>query len=312
MIVLAAACVCACSKDGCEGSLEPAEGGAIRLNAGVPSADVRGKGPINNGSKFTPAVAGWENSASETYGSAPTWATTASEITASASASAVTLAEAQYYSSDRSVTTYMKAWYPRGTLSNGTVTFSASDTDFAGDGTDDVLLAPQVSGSREDVSPKTLSFAHLTTQLKFCVVGEKSLASGVSVTGITLKSVSVPGSIALGTDKLSGAAAADLPLPGLSTSSGVSIPVPASGAASAEAVSAGDPVMICPPAGNSISVDVTTSLASYSNVSVTIDSDAGFVAGKAYTITLTFRQTGISLSATVADWTTGSGSGTVE
>ena len=44
----------------------------------------------------------------------------------------------------------------------------------------------------------------------------------------------------------------------------------------------------------------------------TIDGDDKFQAGKAYTITLTFSQKNIELSATLAEWSAGTGSGLVE
>ena len=70
--------------------------------------------------------------------------------------------------------------------------------------------------------------------------------------------------------------------------------------------------MILPLTGNTLKVDVTTDKATYEDVTVTIDDDTDFQAGKAYEITLTFKQFGIELSATVAEWNLGTGSGTVE
>ena len=57
---------------------------------------------------------------------------------------------------------------------------------------------------------------------------------------------------------------------------------------------------------------MTTSVAEFDNIEATIDTDEKFQAGKAYTITLTFGQKNIELSATLAEWSAGTGSGLVE
>ena len=75
---------------------------------------------------------------------------------------------------------------------------------------------------------------------------------------------------------------------------------------------AGSPLMIVPPSGNTVTLKVTTSVAEFDNIEATIDTDTKFEAGKAYTVTLTFGQKNIELSATLDEWTSGTGSGTVE
>lgn len=303
---LAAVTLAACSK-----TEEPGlpSGDAIVLKAGMPTAvaTALSRSVIGTGDQFTAAVAGWESQNAVDYTAATRWSTTA-DITANATAQAVTLAAEQVYNANNAVKTYMKAWYPQGTLTSGTVSF-ADDASYKGDGTDDVLLAAEVSGSKSDRNDKVLAFTHLTTQLQFKVVGEQSLEAATSVTAIKLKSVQVPSGIDLGTDELTGAAAADLTLPGLGTS--VEIPIK-NDVGEAAPATAGEPVMILPLEGNSLKVDVTTNNATYENVTVTIDDDTDFQAGKAYEITLTFKQFGIELSATVAEWQPGTGSGTVE
>ena len=74
---------------------------------------------------------------------------------------------------------------------------------------------------------------------------------------------------------------------------------------------AGSPLMIVPPVGNTVTMKVTTSTAVFDNITATIDTDENFVAGKAYTIALTFNQQKVDLNATLADWSAGTGSGTV-
>lgn len=301
-LLLAAACLCACSKSE-SGEQIPDGDAVIRLSAGLPSASVQSKAPIESGDTFTPAVAGWESLAAASYTAAPTWNTTTSEITASATAQAVTLTDGQVYNADKTVKTYMKAWYPQGTLTNGTVTFTADDS-YKGDGTDDVLLSSEVSGDKSDRENKVLAFKHLTTQLKFVVKAGTGLAEDTKLTGIELKSVDVPSGINLTTDALIGTAKETLSVPAIDGS--LVIGTTETGDA------AGSPLMIVPPTGKTVTLKVTTSVAEFDNIAATIDTDDKFQAGKAYTITLTFGQKNIELSATLDEWTSGTGSGTVE
>ena len=300
-LLLAAACLCACSKDKESG---PLDGTAdIVLSAGLPSASVQSKAPINSGDTFTPAVAGWESPAAVSYTAQPTWNTTTSEITASTTAQAVTLTAGQVYNADRTVKTYMKAWYPQGTLTDGKVAFTG-DASYKGDGTDDVLLAGEVVGDKSDRENKVLAFAHLTTQLKFVVKAGTGLTSGTKLTKIELKNVDVPGGIDLATDALTGTTKETLSVPDIDGN--LVIGTTTAGDA------AGSPLMIVPPSGNTVTLKVTTSVAEFDNIVATIDTDTKFEAGKAYTITLTFGQKNIELSATLDEWTSGTGSGTVE
>ena len=300
-LLLTAACLCACSKS--ESGEQLSGGDAIRLSAGLPSASVQSKAPINSGDKFTPAVAGWESSAAASYNTAPTWNTTTSEITASTTAQAVTLTAPQVYNADNAVKTYMKAWYPQGGLNNGMVSF-VGDPKYADDGTVDVLLASGVSGSKSDRENKVLAFEHLATQLKFVVKAGTGLAEGTKLTKIELKNVEVPSGINLTTDALLSSSKSVLAVPGIDGN--LVIGTAETGDA------AGKPLMIVPPSGNTVTLKVTTSVAEFDNIVATIDTDEKFQAGKAYTITLTFSQKNIELSATLAEWSVGTGSGTVE
>lgn len=301
-LLLAAASLCACSKS--EGS-DPIPGGdaVIRLSAGLPSTSVQSKAVINSGDQFTPAVAGWETSATVNYGTTPTWNTTTSAITASTTPQSVTLTDGQVYNADKTVKTYMKAWYPQGILNNGMVLFTG-DPDYKDDGTTDVLLAGELVGDKSDRENKTLAFGHLTTQLKFVVKAGTGLGADTKLTKIELKSVDLPNGIDLKTDKLLTTSKSMLSVPDIDGS--LMIGTTAAGD------EAGSPLMIVPPSGNTVKLKVTTSATEFDDIVATIDTDEKFQAGKAYTVTLTFGQKNIELSATLAEWTTGTGSGTVE
>ena len=301
-LLLAAVSLCACSKSE-SGEQIPGGEAVIRLSAGLPAASVQSKAPINSGDKFTPAVAGWESTAAASYTTAPTWNTTTSEITASATAQEVELTAPQVYNANGAVKTYMKAWYPQGTLSSGTVTFTTNDS-YKGDGTDDVLLAGEVSGSKSDRENKVLAFEHLTTQLKFVVKAGTGLAAGTKLTKIELKNVDVPNGINLATNALLTSSKNALSVPDIDGN--LVIGTTETGDA------AGSPLMIVPPTGKTVTLKVTTSAAEFDNIVATIDNDDKFQAGKAYTIMLTFDQKNIELSATLAGWSDGAGTGLVE
>lgn len=301
-LLLAAVSLCACSKSE-SGEQIPGGEAVIRLSAGLPAASVQSKAPINSGDKFTPAVAGWESTAAASYTAAPTWNTTTSEITASATAQEVELTAPQVYNANGAVKTYMKAWYPQGTLSSGTVTFTTNDS-YKGDGTDDVLLAGEVSGSKSDRENKVLAFEHLATQLKFVVKAGTGLAEGTKLTKIELKGVDLPSGINLATNALLTSSKNALSVPDIDGNLVIGT--------TAAGDDAGSPLMIAPPTGKTVTLKVTTSAAEFENIVATIDNDDKFQAGKAYTITLTFDQKNIELSATLAEWSDGAGTGLVE
>lgn len=301
IFMLAVAALAGCSKSENNDSGDSAGSAAIVLSAGVPTATVTpdSKAPIVSGSTFTAGVAGWETNATVAYTAAATWSTTAANISANATAQDITLTDRQVYNADAAKKTYMKAWYPEGTLSNGAVTFTNTD------GTVDALLAGEVVGSKSDRAGKIFAFAHKTTQLKFIVKEGEGLAAGTTIDAITIKNAQLPTGFDLSTDAATYAGAADLNVPGITAGSLV-IGTTETGDA------AGNPVMIKPITGNTVTLDITTNNATFTGITATIDTDANFAEGKAYTITLTFRQTNLELKATVADWATGTGSGTVE
>ena len=206
------------------------------------------------------------------------------------------LKDPQTYDANNGVKTYMKAWQPAGAPANGAVTFSNTD------GTVDVLLAGPISGSKNDNTGKVLHFAHKSTQLKFKVVADASLAAGTTIRKISVLNAELPTGIDLTADAVTYAAVATLDVPG----------IPADKEISTTAAVVGEPVMIRPMRGNTVTLRIETSSATFERVTATIDDDTNFVEGKAYTITLTFKQQSLSLTATVAEWTRGSGSAEVE
>ncbi len=292
------AALAGCSKSGNEQGNPGTVGDKtpIVLSAGIPTATVTSgsRAVIESGNNFTAGVAGWEMAGAVDY-TADAWYTTA-DIMASTTAQPVTLAAPQVYHAEDNIKTYMKAWHPAGTPADGKVTFSNPD------GTVDALLAGEVVGSKRDNTGKVLQFAHKTTQLKFKAVADASLAAGTTVDKITVLNAQLPTGFDLVTDAVTYAQETSLTVPGFDTPVEITT----------TAADAGAPVMIKPMTGNTVTLKIETSTATFDNVVATIADDTDFKEGKAYTITLTFKQQSLNLTATVAEWTQGSGSAEVE
>lgn len=294
LLVLAA--LVGCSKSENE-DIHPAGNVPITLNAGMPTAAIKSgsRAVIETGNKFTAGVAGWETDGTVDYLLSENWYTTA-EITADPTEQPVNLKEPQVYNANDDIKTYMKAWHPAGKPSNGMVTFDNTD------GTVDALFAKAAVGSKQDNTGKILQFKHKTTQLKFKVVADASLDTETTVKGITVLDVELPTGFDLANDALTHAAKGNLNVPGISGNEVIT----------GTAAAVGAPVMIKPLSGNTVKLKIQTSAATFDEVVATIDGDTDFVEGKAYTITLTFKQQAVDLTATVDEWISGSGSAEVE
>lgn len=305
--MLAAVALMGCSNEENGGNVGPDELVPIQLSAGL-GVDVTSKAPVNPDdsplTKFTAGVAGWETdeAAGPDFATAEIeWVSTAADIEASTTAKTVTLNPTQYYNADEAYSTYIRAWYPEGTVDEeaGTVTFTNTD------GSVDAMLAATVDGNKKDKgTPLTLAFEHQTAQLNFVVKKDASLDEGTTLEYIRVKGVSLPTGFDLKDYEVSSTAVATegLTVPGINS---VAIDDATDG------TSAGDAVMIMPLTGNTITIDVATNMADYTDQTFTVDTE-NVEAGKAYTITLTFTQTGISLQATVAAWVEEEGSGTIK
>lgn len=284
-----------CSKNE---SGDPSDGGRVPIRLGSGVAMVS-KTPVNNGTEFTAGIAGWENTSSETYAAAPLWNTTIQTTANATTAQTVTWTKQYYYNADEGTTTYMKAWYPAGTLSGTSVTFPNTVGDV------DALLAPVVSGTKNNKDGKVLAFAHQTAQINFKVKAGTGLAANTKLRSIKIKSVQLPTGFDLkktGAAAVTYATAADLTVPGI-TADATTI--------AATAASVGSPVMIKPITGNTFSIDVETNNATYTGKTVTV-TGTNVEAGTAYDVTLTFTQSTIELKATVTAWKDATGSANLE
>lgn len=291
--LLAVTAMAGCAKNGGRAETPvPGEPVPVSLSASISAGT---KAPVNEGDSFIAAIAGWESAAEVDYTQDASWYNEAA-VTAS-EGSSVTLNPARTYRADDAIKTHMLAWHPAGEPAGGAVSFDNK-------GEVDAMVAAEVIGSARDYRNKTLVFTHPTTQLVFKLVADGTLDDGTQIRSITIKDAQIPVgfNIGAGAVNVNYASAADLSVPGIADET-----------ITPEGVTAGRPVMIKPFTGNKMNLDVVTSGGTFENVAVTIDGDENFQPGKAYEITLTFKQSEIVLRASVTPWDySGSGAATIE
>lgn len=304
---LALGMMASCANTDVEGvsTVDNGEPVAIQLSAGVQQNVVVSRAPITNGGKFIATVLGWEAKGDVSYSADTTWMANTNEISALTTGEDVVLVTPKFYNPDIDVTTYMKAYSPVGTVTGGTYTF----TSLIEDGTQDVLVSNEVTGSRSDADVKAFKFTHPLTQLQFVVKGGDGWTSG-AVKSIALKAVKVATGVKVTDNSLVTKDEASLDVSGIDDAAGVEVVKVVDGV---KGTNAGSPIMIVPTTGKEITIDVTmVSGITYKGIKVT-SADATFAAGKAYTITLTFQNKKVSGTATVEEWATGGeGSGIVQ
>lgn len=275
-------------------------GGSIGMEATVTKAAINPDD--SNPEEFQAGIAGWEaEQNAENYTNNPTWGTTVSLKAYTSTATGKTngtWAEAQYYPQNENTYTYMKAWHPAGTLSGTTVTFTNDN------GTEDAMLAGIVSGNKDhEGTPHELNFSHMTTQIKFEAKVDANLPAGTSFNVTSLQLVkddnaNVTLDVPTGFD-LSKASDADEAVV-FTSKDAITMPSLSSTAITTTATRVGSEFLIKPC--DKIAVKAVANNVTYD--AVVVDAPAGvFVAGTAYTVTLTFSGAQILVTATVDEWT---------
>ncbi len=269
----------------------------IRLNSGI---ELSTKAPVT--ASATVAIGGWEKNGAVAYTVAPTWQSTAT-VAVNASAAGITLDPVRYYNADNNIKSYIKGWYPAGTLSAGKVTFTNTD------GSVDALLAAEISGSKNTVVNSALAFKHKTAQLVFKVEKGTGLESGTKIKSITVKNTALPTGFDLSKTPTDAGAVTWTAATALSVPNVTLAEIPTTAAV------AGNPVMVQPVANNTtLKLKVETlvggNTVTFDDVTFTTDGSK-IEEGKSYTITLTFTQAEIKPKANITPWTDAAGSGTV-
>ena len=307
--VLLAGCSKSENEEGGRGGTGDGQPVAIRLSSGIGDASKAGtKAPVTADAPATVQIEGWENTEAETYGGASTWQSTASvkvltpeEIEADETANDITLSPVQFYNADENIKTYIKGWYPAVASADGEVTFTNTD------GTVDVLYATEVSGDKNTEVDQPLVFNHKSAQLVFKVKKGEGLAAGTKIKTIKVKNTAIPTSLTLSTNTVNYTDKTELEVPNVTVAE-----------IGETAAVAGDPLMVKPVDDNTTVTlyiettadDGSTVAATYDDVALTT-SDGKLTEGSAYTVTLTFKQAGISLEANITPWTEATGEGEV-
>ena len=289
----------ACSQSETEGE-NPNTPVPILLNSGIEATT---RAAIASGGSATVSIGIWEKNGAVDYAATPTYTPTASVASTSEAAAAITLSPLCYYNPDDNIKSNIKGWYPAGTLSSGIVTLNNTD------GQTDALLSNAVSGSKYGAISDALVFEHKTAQLNFKIVKGTGMATGTQIKSIKVTGSHLPTGLNLtkeptAADAVTWTAKDALPVPNL-----IQTAIPN------EAAAIGDPVMIKPVDDNTtVKLTIVTAVgsaeATFTDMTFSTQ-NSKIEVGKAYTITLTFTQAGISLTAKITPWATATGSGTV-
>lgn len=204
----------------------------------------------------------------------------------------ITFKTTQYYPSTDVITNII-GFYPAATaVADGVASMSIT-------GAEDVLYAPAVSGKKTDEIKNKLQFGHKLTQFKF-VLKRDATSTDADITNVkvAIKDANTTFDMNLYDGKLS----LDWATP-ISTITPI---VDATATKDGTPESAG--IMLQPDLST---LNLLVSATGYPEDTVSITgTDAGkFAAGKAYTITLTFKGKSITPTGEIAEWTTGTAGG---
>lgn len=271
-------------------------GGSIGMEATVTKAAINPDDA--NPAEFQAGIAGWESNAAADYSQAPKWETSLTLKAYKTVHSDYKVSTGQYYNQDEDIDTYMKAWHPAGTLSGTAVTFPNDN------GTEDAMLAGIVSGNKiNEETVHQLNFKHMTTQIKFEAKVDANLPAGTSFNVTSLQLVKDAGNgvtvdVPTGFDLTKGPDEDGAVV--FTSKDAITMPSLSSTAITTTATRVGSEFLIKPC--DKIAVKAEASGVTYD--AVVVDAPAGgFVAGTAYTVTLTFSGAQILVTATVDEWT---------
>lgn len=276
-IAIVATLVAGCSSDE---KFDGPDNGPVEIKFSSGISGITTKAPVNTGDNIT---ASFVASATDGDYSTNAW-TAAATFQASVTAStALSFSPAQYYPVNGN-TIYIKGYYPAGTIAGNTVTFTGAN------GTQDVMITGQASGTKTTTQPLAFTFSHLLSQLQFKFVsGTGYDPTGKTVTGVTVKTQKLPATLNLNNGNLTYSDS------NVSISGNYTINAGGAIAADRPIVKAGEPVILSVTTSDGVTYpDVT--LASLTTV-----------AGQSHLITLTFTPKEITITVSVTAWVTGTG-----
>lgn len=271
---VAAAAITSCTEDrdlDNKGN-DPVE---IKLNAGVSGMTT--KAPVNTND---PITAGFAATLTDGNYTTNAWNTTASFTASTTASTAFSFTTKQYYPVT-GIPIYIKGFYPAGSVSGNTVTFTGTA------GTNDVMITSQASGTKLTASPLAFTFKHLLSQLQFnFVAGTGYDATGKTVTSVVIKSQKTPLTLNLNDSTM--------------TYNTGNVTISGNYGISGGGTLATDYPMV--KSGEATVLSVTTSDGTtYPDATVSLTT----LTGSAHLITLTFTPKEITATAIVTAWATG-------
>lgn len=276
-MAFAATIFAGCSSDE---KFEDTDNGPVEITFNPGISGMLTKAPVNTGDNIT---ASFVATATDGDYSTNVWSATATFQAATSPSSALSFTPAQYYPVNGNPI-YIKGYYPAGTLSGDSVAFSGAN------GTQDVMITGQASGTKTSTQPLAFTFNHLLAQLQFKFVsGTGYDPTGKTVTSVVVKSQKLPSKLSLSSGNMS-YTSANVTISGTYTISQVG------------AIAADRPIV---KAGEAVILSVTTSDGvTYPDVTI---SSLTTVVGQSHLITLTFTPKEITATVTVTAWVTGTG-----
>lgn len=287
IIAMTAALFVGCSSEDEQTCKPPSEAPVeIKVNAGI--FDIKTRAPVNTGSSVTAKFV-----ASATTGdySSNLWSATGTFNASTTASAPFSFTPPQYYPTNGS-TVYIKGYYPLGTLSGNTATFTETD------GSNDVMITSEVSGSKSTNGALGFTFGHLLTQLQFTFkAGAGFPTTGKTVTSITVKNQQTPASLNINDGTVT------------YNPVGSGFALTGSYAISADPGTTATVYPMVKSGTTTVVLGIIADGVTYPDVTVTLTTETG----KAHNITLTFTPKEITATAIVTAWITGgTGSSTVQ
>lgn len=280
LMTMAATLMAGCSNDEENGCISPPSEDPVEIKVSAGVSGIQTKAPVNTGQSVTANFVASVNGGDY---SAALWNATGTFTASSTASAAFSLSPAQYYPVDGS-TIHIKGYYPQGTLSGNTVTFSETD------GSSDVMISGEASGNKTTSGALAFTFNHLLTQLQFTFkAGAGFPATGRTVTSITLKNQQTPASLNIKDGTVSYNPVGD------------GITLTGTYAISADPGTTATVYPMVKSGATSVVMDIVAGGVTYPNVTVSLNTETG----KAHNIILTFTPKGITASAIITPWITG-------
>lgn len=278
-LAILAALISGCSSDDdCNAPTTEESPVEIKLSAGI--FDILTRAPVNSGQSITAKFVA--SSATGDY-STNLWSATGSFTTSTDASSPFSFTPQQYYPTNGS-TVYIKGYYPIGSLSGNTVTFSETD------GSNDVMITAEASGSKATNGALGFTFSHLLTQLQFTFkAGAGFPSTGKKVTSISIKNQQTPASLNINTGAIT------------YNPVGSAFTLTGSYDISADPGTTAAVYPMVKGEATSVIMDIIADGVTYTNVTVALAT----VTGKAHNITLTFTPKEITATAIITAWITG-------